>query len=364
MEGEALRDAMLYVAGRLDAAPFGPPDALAASPDGLVTVQAGRQQRWRRSIYALKRRTQPISILQSFDVAGMDPNCIERRESIVAPQALHLKNNSLVRELAVSLAQRIWHDAGDQPAAQVERAYQIVAGRSPTDAELEAALAGLDALTQQWAKHDVARRREIVASAELWVRESAPDTVYENDLVSVWSSGSSDGAQRVGVLQFDLAPLVNMHLTGARLELGALIDGSLSQRATIIPPGIESLTWNRFVREKLPSGQPLEALGQVKLTGGGPTSGYVRSADATPGDLQLVEAAIRAGGRLTIALAADEDGTAYRQDWDDGVHGSTRGNRPRLVVYEDQPDSTVAHRKALENFCHALFNSAAFLYID
>ncbi len=108
---------------------------------------SGRQRRWRRSIYALKRRTQPITILQSFDVAGMDPNCIERRESIVAPQALHLKNNGLVRELAASLAQRIWHDAGDDPAAQVERAYRIVAGRSPTDDELEAALAGLDALT-------------------------------------------------------------------------------------------------------------------------------------------------------------------------------------------------------------------------
>ncbi len=365
LEGEALRDAMLNVAGQLNTTPFGPPDGLAASPDGLVTVRAGGGQQWRRSIYALKRRTQPISILQSFDVAGMDPNCIERRESIVAPQALHLKNNSLVRELAVALAGRIWNDVGDDPAAQVERAYQIVAGRPPSEAERHAALDGLETLTGQWAKHDVARRRELVATAHLWVRESAPDTVYENDLVSVWSSTTSDNARRIGLLEFDLTPLLNLHLTGAHLELGALNESALSQRATVIPPGIDGLTWNRFVREKLPSGQPLDGLGHVELAAGQTAAGtYVPSAEATAGDLQLVEAAIRSGGRLAIALAADEDGTAYRQDWDDGVHGSTRGNVPRLVIYNDEPDPSVSRRKALENLCHALFNSAAFLYID
>ncbi len=40
MEGEVLRDTLLYVAGRLNMQPCGPPDPLDARGDGLVTAQA------------------------------------------------------------------------------------------------------------------------------------------------------------------------------------------------------------------------------------------------------------------------------------------------------------------------------------
>jgi hypothetical protein len=150
MQAEVLHDSMLLVSGRLDRTPLGSPDALVSTEEGLVTAQAGAGQRYRRSIYTLKRRTQPVSLLTSFDVAGMDPNCIERRESIVAPQALHLKNNALVRELASALAERIWSEAGDDPAAQIRRAYAIMASREPTAAESEIALAGLRELEANW----------------------------------------------------------------------------------------------------------------------------------------------------------------------------------------------------------------------
>jgi hypothetical protein len=151
MEGEVLRDSLLYVSGRLDLTPFGKPDALEVRSDGSIAVQAGTSQRWRRSIYALKRRTQPLTILQGFDVAAMDPNCILRRESIVAPQALHLANDALVRELARSLAARIAGEAGDDLPRQVVVAYRIAAGRDPTDEEQQIALASLGELESAWA---------------------------------------------------------------------------------------------------------------------------------------------------------------------------------------------------------------------
>jgi hypothetical protein len=366
MEGEVLRDSLLCVAGRLDPTPYGRPDALDVGGDGLVTAKSSDRRRWRRSIYVLKRRTLPLTILQNFDVAGMDPNCIERRESIVAPQALHLKNNALVSELAKSFAARIWNEVGDDPARQVAAAYRIAAGRDPTSEESEISLAALRELRTQWARHGPGYRHELVATTHLWIRESAPDTVYENDLVSVWSAANGDGGRRVGVLEFDVSELAGLELKAAHLELGALNQAALSQSAVVVPPGIAGINWNRFAEEKQPLARPLAQLGRVQIpAGAGAAIGaYQRTASATPEDLQRVRAAATHGGKLAITLVADEDGTAYRQDWDDGVHGSSRGKPPRLVVYEDLLDTRALGRRAMENLCHALFNSAAFLYID
>ena len=121
MEGEVLHDSLLQIAGRLNPVPYGKPEPLEVKSDGLVTERADEHRRFRRSVYVLKRRTQPLTLLQSFDVASMDPNCIERRESIVAPQALHLNNNALVRELAGALAERSLDPGRRRSACAVER---------------------------------------------------------------------------------------------------------------------------------------------------------------------------------------------------------------------------------------------------
>jgi hypothetical protein len=154
MEGEVLRDSLLRLSGRLDPTQFGPPDPLSASPEGLVTAETDNRPSWRRSIYVLKRRTQPLTILQNFDVAGMEPNCVVRTESIVAPQALHLANNRLVRKLAVSFAERVWNEAGCDPARQVTTAYLLAASRGPSPEESRIARASLAELTEKWAEHD------------------------------------------------------------------------------------------------------------------------------------------------------------------------------------------------------------------
>ncbi|MEX2112647.1 MAG: DUF1553 domain-containing protein, partial [Pirellulales bacterium] len=367
MEGEVLRDTLLHVAGRLNSQPFGAADPLEARGDGLVSEQADSNRRFRRSIYVLKRRTQPLTILQGFDVAGMDPNCIERSESIVAPQALHLANNALVRELATALAERVMRESGDDSRAQITTAYRITLGRAPTADEMTIAADALGALETAWKSHAPGTRHELVATLHLWLRESAPDTVYEDDLISVWSSAAGDSARRWGVVEFDLSALAGRTLREVYLELGALNSAPLAQSAALVPPGIAGLTWNRCLSEKQPSMQPLAALGRVELaaaTSENAVGTYLRSAAASDADRQLLQAAVAAGGKVAVLLTADEDGTPYHQDWDDGVHGSTRRKPPRLIVHDDRLDETAARRKAIENLCHALFNSAALLYID
>jgi mono/diheme cytochrome c family protein len=149
MEAEVLHDSLLWVGGRLDETPFGPPDGVIARPDGLVTPQ-GR----RRAIYVRQQRKAVPSILESFDLPPMNPNCAERRESTVATQALYLLNDGWVREQARAFAGRL---RGDDP---VGRAFHIALGRPPAPEERVAA-------AQVMADLDEAQALEVLCHALL-----------------------------------------------------------------------------------------------------------------------------------------------------------------------------------------------------
>jgi hypothetical protein len=80
----------------------------------------------------------------------MNPNCVDRRDSIVAPQALHLMNTGMVQELSEGFAQRIAQHAGTDPVRQIELAYWVALGRAPTDEEKDIGLGALRKLTLKW----------------------------------------------------------------------------------------------------------------------------------------------------------------------------------------------------------------------
>ncbi|MBP86455.1 MAG: hypothetical protein CMJ64_07040 [Planctomycetaceae bacterium] len=149
LEAEPLRDSLLSVADELSGSAFGSPDDVDARADGLVTSKrlAGG---WRRSIYVLHRRTKLPTLLESFDSPQMGPNCIERDESIVAPQALHLLNDAMVYQLASRFAERIEREAGDDVEAQVRRGYLIALGQEPTSEVVDAAREILAEIRKQW----------------------------------------------------------------------------------------------------------------------------------------------------------------------------------------------------------------------
>ena len=160
MEAESLRDTLLLVAGQLDETRFGPAEPVHVRPDGLVL--AGQ----RRSVYVQQLRKQPVSLLESFDLPAMNPNCLQRAESLVAPQALHLMNDTAVRALAERFADRVLRDAGDDPAQQVRRTYLIALNRPPQPEEHEACMQSLASSKEQWTKQMTATeaRRKALAT--------------------------------------------------------------------------------------------------------------------------------------------------------------------------------------------------------
>jgi hypothetical protein len=149
LDAESLYDALLLVAGRLNPTPFGPADAVQVRADGLVTP-VKTEHGWRRLIYVRQARKQIPTHLENFDFPQMNPNCIARRDSTVAPQALHLMNNGMVEELAEQFARRIRREAGTDLARQIERVYLVALSRLPSDEEMKIGADALHKLTDEW----------------------------------------------------------------------------------------------------------------------------------------------------------------------------------------------------------------------
>ena len=154
LDAEQLYDALLSVAGRLNLASCGPGDAVQLRPDGLLTP-VGTGEGWRRLIFVKQLRKQIPTHLENFDYPQMNPNCVERRDSIVAPQALHMMNNGMVRHLAEHFAVRVAREAGPDASKQIDRAYLIAFARRATDEERGVGLDALRRLNVEWAKHTV-----------------------------------------------------------------------------------------------------------------------------------------------------------------------------------------------------------------
>src|SRR5262249_12226876 len=138
-------------AGRPDEHGLGPADNVEGGGDGLVTP-ARSPRGWRRVVYVRQARKQLPTHLESFDYPQMNPNCLERRDSTVAPQALYLLNNGMVHQLAEHFARRVSR-AGADEASRVDRVYWIALSRPPSAAEKAIGVAALRDLTGRWARH-------------------------------------------------------------------------------------------------------------------------------------------------------------------------------------------------------------------
>jgi cytochrome c553 len=125
LEAEAIRDAMLLAAGRLDAAQGGPATADLNTPRRSLYVQTAR---WDRSNFSTL-----------FDAANPDASEEKRNVSTVAPQALFLLNHDFALVQARHLAQRLIHDVPDDETARTQRAFQLLFARPANTEEIKLA---------------------------------------------------------------------------------------------------------------------------------------------------------------------------------------------------------------------------------
>jgi hypothetical protein len=136
---EALRDALLFVAGNLDLSMGGPPARLT-------------DDNKRRTVYGFISRNQIDPTLELFDFP--DPNnTSERRMATVGPlQRLYFMNSSFIELQAKALAKRL-NDAGGDDAAKITRAYRLLYGRAPTPAEAQLGMNYLRESRDAWPQY-------------------------------------------------------------------------------------------------------------------------------------------------------------------------------------------------------------------
>jgi hypothetical protein len=150
LEGEALRDSVLAVSGRLTSWLGGPmvrvplePEVYdliftEGEPDGLWLVTPDRREHTRRSLYLFNKRNVRLPMLEAFDQPDTLTSCPIRPVSTFAPQALILLNGPFMQEQARAFAARLCREA-ESDEGRMARAHLLALGRAATAGEVELA---------------------------------------------------------------------------------------------------------------------------------------------------------------------------------------------------------------------------------
>jgi mono/diheme cytochrome c family protein len=126
LEGEAIRDSMLYVSGQLDPTMFGP---------GTLDETMRR-----RSIYFFVKRSKLIPMMMLFDWPDSLQGLGRRSSTTVAPQALALMNHPQIRAYAQAFARRVLPVAKESLEKGIDQAYQSALARHADPTEMADAL--------------------------------------------------------------------------------------------------------------------------------------------------------------------------------------------------------------------------------
>ncbi len=178
-EGEVLRDAVLAAAGKLNPQMFGPAVPVTRQGDGSV-VSADDANGNRRSIYLQVRRSQPVTLMETFDTPKMEINCTRRTEAIVATQALTLLNSPFMESNAKALAARIIKAAPGRND-RITYAWKLLFTREPTETERQALSTFLDSSV-------AVALGDKLASAPTAERKAAEDAAWPHAALSLFNT--------------------------------------------------------------------------------------------------------------------------------------------------------------------------------
>ena len=142
MEGEVVRDSVLFLSRRLD-------PKMGGADLPVASAEAGN----RRTLYYRYASGETIPLVAAFDAPSVE-ECYRRHETVVPQQALALTNSGMVLTRAGEIASTIDDEVGTAIAARpafIASSFERLLGRSATVAEASESLSGLDRLTAAFA---------------------------------------------------------------------------------------------------------------------------------------------------------------------------------------------------------------------
>jgi hypothetical protein len=148
LDAEVLRDLGLWASHLLDPTmggegvkPYQPPGMwLAMAHPGSNTknyVRDNGQRLYRRSLYVYWKRTSPHPMMTLFDAPSREASCVRRTPTNTSLQSLALMNETQRVEMARMFAERLMHEAADDPA-RIDLMFSLLACRKPTEVERNA----------------------------------------------------------------------------------------------------------------------------------------------------------------------------------------------------------------------------------
>ncbi|WP_395090677.1 PSD1 and planctomycete cytochrome C domain-containing protein [Armatimonas sp.] len=148
LEGEAVRDSLLAVAGTLNLEMGGPavyppvdPTLRADTFQGMNWPEGEDSPKtWRRSVYVKVKRSLLLPQLEVFDCPEITYTVAQRNITTTPLQALMLLNDPLILRQAGLFAERLKRERSGDTWAQVDRAYRLCFGRGPTEKERQLSL--------------------------------------------------------------------------------------------------------------------------------------------------------------------------------------------------------------------------------
>jgi hypothetical protein len=144
LEAEAVRDSILFVAGKLDLTMGGPSfqDFVIEKPEHSPHYQyhlfdPENPKGHRRAVYRFVVRSKQQPFMAALDCADPSLAVDKRNETLSPQQALTLLNNKLAVAMAKHFAERVERLAADVPG-RVRTAFRLALGRGPTAKERDA----------------------------------------------------------------------------------------------------------------------------------------------------------------------------------------------------------------------------------
>jgi hypothetical protein len=143
LEGEAVRDSALAVAGLLNLKQGGPgvfpPRPMDKSSYQSWKADEDPLEADRRSIYVFVRRNARYPLFEAFDMPDTHESCSRRQQSVSVTQTLNLLNDPMLLDWAKAFAARVGNDQPMTTDARIQRSFRLAFLRAPTTPELIAA---------------------------------------------------------------------------------------------------------------------------------------------------------------------------------------------------------------------------------
>jgi hypothetical protein len=154
LEGEAIRDSILAVSGRLDTAMYGPSVPIYLTPfmqgRGRPKENGPLDGSGRRSVYVAVRRNFLSPLMIAYDTPAPFTTVGARNSSNVPAQALILMNDPFVAEQARVFAQRVLAEQLQSSTERVRQMCVAAFGREPTETESSNALKFLETQSHEY----------------------------------------------------------------------------------------------------------------------------------------------------------------------------------------------------------------------